>query len=220
MQTYDILMVAVLVGTAAFGFMKGMAWQIASLASIVLSYFVSLKFNAQLAPVFGDSEPWNKYVAMLVIFIGCSFGIWLAFRAVSTTIDRVKLKEFDRQMGAIFGLVKGVVFCVAITYFAATLLPDDKKEVVLASKSGFYISKLLTKAEAIVPPEYVETVGPFLHKVNEGINEGHEHEGPGHEDHNHAEENALAPKSSLPIPNITPNMEATIDWSFKPEADK
>ncbi len=44
---------------------------------------------------------------MLVLYILTSLAIWLLFRMVSGIIDRVKLKEFDRQMGALFGLAKG-----------------------------------------------------------------------------------------------------------------
>jgi membrane protein required for colicin V production len=175
MQTYDFLMLAVLVGTAVFGFVKGMAWQIASLASIAASYFAALKFSSQLAPVFGDSEPWNRYVAMLVIYIAISFAIWLAFRVVAEFIDRVKLKEFDRQMGALFGVAKGVVLCVAITFFAVSLLPADQKQAVLASRSGHYIGVLLSRAESVVPPEFRDSIGPLLHKVNEQVNPDHEH---------------------------------------------
>ena len=35
-------------------------------------------------------------------------------------IDRVKLNEFDRQMGALVGFAKGVLLCIAITFFAVT----------------------------------------------------------------------------------------------------
>ena len=59
MQTYDLLMILVLVATTMFGFWKGFAWQVASLASLVASYFISLKFSPQLAHFFGDSEPWK-----------------------------------------------------------------------------------------------------------------------------------------------------------------
>lgn len=169
MQTYDFLMLVVLIGTAVFGFIKGMAWQIASLASIVVSYYVALNFSGQMATIFGSSAPWNKYVAMLVIYVACSFAIWLVFRVVSGTIDRVKLKEFDRQMGALFGIAKGVLFCVAITFFAVTLLPIEHKEKVIASRSGHYIGVLLTKVEAIVPPEFPDTVEKLLHRVKEEV---------------------------------------------------
>jgi membrane protein required for colicin V production len=162
MQTYDFLMIAVLGGATLFGFVKGMAWQIASLGSLVVSYFVALRFSRQIAPVFGDSQPWNRFIAMLVIYVACSFAIWLVFRAVSQTIERVKLREFDKQLGAIFGFAKGVLLCAVITFFAVTLLPPDQMRTVIASKSGHYIGVLLEKTRAAVPPEYCDVVKPYL----------------------------------------------------------
>src|SRR3990172_2115140 len=109
MQTYDILMLLVLVAATLFGFWKGMAWQIASLASLVVSYFAALRFADQLAPMISDHAPWNKFVAMLAIYIGTSFVIWTVFRLISGVIDKVKLDGFDHQMGALIGLAKGVL---------------------------------------------------------------------------------------------------------------
>src|SRR4051794_3615632 len=101
MQTYDVLMVLVLVGATIFGFWKGMAWQIASLASFVASYFISLRFSDKLAPMFGAQAPLNRYSAMLAIYVGSSFIIWMLFRMVSGAIDKVRLESFDKQLGAI-----------------------------------------------------------------------------------------------------------------------
>jgi membrane protein required for colicin V production len=164
MQAYDYLMIAVLVGATLFGFVKGMAWQIASLASLVVSYFVALRFSTEVAPVFGDSQPWNRFVAMLVIYMACSFAIWVLFRAVADVIEKVKMKEFDRQLGALFGLAKGVLLCAVITFFAVTLLPPEQKRTIVATRSGHYIGVLLDKTRAAVPPEYSEVVKPYLDK--------------------------------------------------------
>src|SRR3990170_7253499 len=70
METYDLLMILVLVAATLFGFWKGMAWQIASLASLAVSYVAALRFSEQLAPVFGDHAPLNRFVAMLAIYVG------------------------------------------------------------------------------------------------------------------------------------------------------
>src|SRR5204862_7823668 len=109
MQNYDLVMIAVLVGATIFGFWKGMAWQIASLASLVVSYFASLKFGEQLAPLFGQQAPLNKFVAMLAIYVGASFIIWTLFRLVSGAIDQIRMESFDKQLGAMFGFAKGVL---------------------------------------------------------------------------------------------------------------
>src|SRR5688572_3596631 len=113
-------MLLVLVAATIFGFWKGMAWQIASLASLVVSYFAALRFSTQLAPVFGDSAPLNRFVAMLAIYVGTSFIIWTSFRLIAGVIDKVRLESFDRQLGAMFGFAKGVLLCVVITFFAVT----------------------------------------------------------------------------------------------------
>lgn len=173
MQAYDFLMIAVLLGATLFGFVKGMAWQIASLASLVVSYFVALRFSSELAPVFGDNEPWNRFVAMLVIYIACSFAIWVLFRAVAGAIERVKLREFDRQLGAMFGFAKGVLLCAVITFFAVTLLPPDQKRSVVASRSGHYIGVLLDKTRAAVPPEYSDVIKPYLDKFEQRLDPGY-----------------------------------------------
>ncbi|TWU23771.1 CvpA family protein [Bythopirellula polymerisocia] len=171
MQIYDVLMLVVLIAATIFGMWKGMAWQIASLASLVLSYFIALRFADQLAPTFEGiaPPPLNKFVAMLVIYMATSFVIWSLFRFISGVIDRVKLESFDRQMGAIFGFAKGVLLCTAITFFAVSLLPQPQKEQILASQTGRYIVVMLDKTDAVVPPEIHDVIGPYLHRINEQL---------------------------------------------------
>ena len=182
MQTYDVLMLVVLVAATVFGMWKGMAWQIASLASLVLSYFIALRFADQLAPTFAGiaPPPLNKFVAMLIIYMTTSFVIWSLFRFVSGVIDRVKLEYFDRQMGAIFGFAKGILLCVAITFFAVSLLPQPQKEQILASETGHYIVVLIDKTDSVVPPEIHDVIGPYLHRIEQQLDPNGKHQGTGH----------------------------------------
>lgn len=170
MQTYDLLMLLVLVCATMFGFWKGMAWQLASLASLVVSYLAALKFSERLAPTFGDTAPWNRFVAMLAIYIVTSFVIWTAFRLISGAIDKVRLEAFDKQLGALFGCFKGILLCIAITFFAVTLLPPAQGEMIVGSQSGKYIAQFLSKADAVMPPEIHQVVDPYLHRVQQRLN--------------------------------------------------
>ena len=169
MQTYDLVMLAVLGAATIFGFWKGLAWQIASLASLVVSYFVALKFADRLAPMVSQHAPWNKFVAMLIIYAGASLAIWMVFRVVGGAIDRVKLNEFDRQMGALVGFAKGVLLCIAITFFAVTLLGQAQREQDPRLAAGHYIVQILDKADSVAPPEIHEVIGPYIHKINERL---------------------------------------------------
>ncbi|HEX4147745.1 MAG TPA: CvpA family protein [Pirellulales bacterium] len=164
MQPYDIAMLAVLVVATLFGAYKGVAWQVASLASLVASYLVAVRFSDALAPYLSEQAPWNKFLAMLVLYLATSLAIWIAFRAVSRFIDRLKLREFDRQIGGLMGAAKGVVWCVAITFFAVTLSPTAR-DAVLRSRSGQYIATLIRQAKPIMPSELNQAVGPYLDQL-------------------------------------------------------
>ncbi len=166
---YDMAMLVVLVGATLFGLWKGMAWQLASLASLLLSYFVSLRFSEAAAPIFGSQAPWNRFVAMLVLYLATSAAIWLGFRFVAAILDRVKLREFDRQIGAIFGLAKGALLCIAITFFAVSLAPAEVRKGILNSRSGHYIGLILSRADALMPKEIHEIVDPYLHPVRQEL---------------------------------------------------
>jgi membrane protein required for colicin V production len=191
MQTYDLVMVLVLVAATIFGFWKGMAWQIASLASLVLSYFAALRFSTPLAPVFGDSAPLNKFAAMFAIYVGTSFVIWTLFRLIAGVIDKVRLESFDKQLGAMFGFAKGVLLCVVITFFAVTFLPQNQGEAIVASQSGRYIVALLDKSHSVFPPEIHEVVDPYLNQIEQRLN-------PNHQPHAGLQTNFPQPQGSQP----------------------
>jgi len=168
MELYDILMVVVLVAATVFGAWKGMAWQMASLASLAVSYLAALRFSEKLAPLFSVQPPLNRFLAMATIYAATGAVIWLAFRLVAGFIDRVRLKEFDRQIGALFGAAKGVLFCVVITFFAVTL-SEKGRATVLQSRSGYYIAQLLSRADAVMPKELHDVLDPYLDKLEQEL---------------------------------------------------
>jgi len=165
MQAYDLIMLIVLAATTIFGAIKGFAWQLASIASIVASYFVAYLFRNDVAKMINAQPPWNLFLAMLLLYFGSSLIIWMLFRLVSTSIDKVKLKDFDRQMGAGFGLLKGVALCLLITMFAMTLLGASQQQRIANSRSGLYISRILANAGGILPAEIKQIVGPYIDNV-------------------------------------------------------
>lgn len=173
METYDIMMIVVLVAATLFGAWKGLAWQLASLAAIIASYYVAFHFRDRVAEHIHTTPPWNVFLAMLLLYVGTSFVIWVIFRLVSGVIDRVKLKEFDRQIGALFGLAKGVLLCVIITLFAVTLATEPQRQAIIRSKSGYYIAVLLDKSDPVLPKEVRDVLHPYIHQLDEQIPHPH-----------------------------------------------
>lgn len=169
MQTYDLIMLAVLLVATVLGFIKGMARQVASLASLVASYFVALHGSPILAPYIGQPEPLNRFIAMLLIYLLTSLVIWLVCRRVLQFIERMQLKEFDRQIGGLLGAAKGMLLCLAMTFFAVTLSAQGR-ETVLASRSGQYIMKLMTQADAVMPKELDTVLKPYVRELEQKLN--------------------------------------------------
>lgn len=168
MEIYDIIMLAVLAGATLFGAWKGLAWQIASLGAIVASTFVALKFDTPLAESLPVGPPWDVPLAWVILFVGTSFVIWIIFRYVSDFIDRLKLKEFDRQIGALFGLAKGVLICVIVTVFLVSLV-DSIRTPILRSYSAYYIAVFLDKAHAYLPDDIHDKLEPAIHSLDERL---------------------------------------------------
>lgn len=166
METYDIIMLALLGAATIYGALKGLAWQIASLASLVLSYLAAYKFRGELASKIDATPPWNVFLAMLILYVATSSVIWLLFNAVATTIERLKFRDFDRQMGALAGFVKGVLLCVIVTLFVVTLLGETARQSVVRSKSGAYIARLLHDTDSIMPSEIKTVLAPHIARLN------------------------------------------------------
>lgn len=176
MDTYDLIMLGVLLGATLFGAWKGFAWQIAATASIVVSYFVAYEFRGALAPHMPVDAPLNIFVAMFVLYVGTSFAIWMGFRFVSQVIENVKLKEFDRQIGALLGLGSGIALCLVITFFSLTLLGEEKRHTICQSRSGLYIAKVIDQVHTMMPTEVHDVIGPYLHSLDNKLNHDH-HDG-------------------------------------------
>jgi membrane protein required for colicin V production len=211
----------VLVAATIFGLWKGMAWQIASLASLVVSYIASLRFSAQLAATgwFGQQAPLNRFVAMLAIYVATSFVIWTLFRFVSGAIDKVRLESFDKQLGAMFGFAKGVLLCVAITFFAVTLLPQPQGEAIVSSQSGRYIVALLDKSHSVFPPELHQVLDPYLNKIEQRLNPNFQPHGQDLQQlwQNQAEAKASASMPQIPWPQSQPPQQQPA-WPATPSS--
>jgi membrane protein required for colicin V production len=171
MEIYDIIMLVVLLGAAVFGAVKGFAWQLASISSIVASYIVAYRFREPFSQSIQADPPWNRVCAMLILYVGTALVIWVAFRMIRRTIDRLRLKEFDRQVGALFGLAKGLLYCMLITLFAVTLFGDRTRDAVVGSKSGRYIAHALHRSGGVIPSEIHDLVGPYLEKFDRRLNQ-------------------------------------------------
>lgn len=171
MQGYDIAMLVVMVFAIFRGYAKGLAWQIASIASIVISYFVAYRFKEQVAQMIDLADPWRGLIAMMVLFVGSSLVIWFIFQNIRASIEKAKLKDFDQQLGAIFGGVKGAAWCTVITLVALSFLAPTMSQQIVNSRSGGYIARMLASSKSVIPQEIQQVVQPYIQRAEQQLQE-------------------------------------------------
>jgi len=169
MGMYDILMLVIFGGAVLFGAWKGLAWQVASLAAIVVSYIVAINFREPLGQLLQTEPPWNNFLAMLILFLGTSLIIWMIFGRVKASIKKMHLAGFDRQAGALLGAVKGALLCMVVTMFAVTLFGETTTQAVFNSRSGGYITRGINQLTAVVPPEIHDVLNPYVDRFNQAL---------------------------------------------------
>ncbi len=172
MSLYDILMMTILCLTILFGLWKGLAWQIASLAAIIASYMVAMQFRGELAQYIDAEEPWNRFAAMLILYLGTTIIVWIIYGIfVRKTIDGLKLRWFDRPAGAIVGAAKGILVCMVITIFSVTLLGTGARDAIMSSKSGGYMTAAINRLDQWMPSEIHAYIDPYVNNFNHKMTE-------------------------------------------------
>lgn len=167
MQAYDFVILFILAVATIWGARRGFAKQLATILSLVLGYFVAVSFREPVSQMIDAPDPWNKFAAMLGLFMVTSLTVWIGFRFVKGEIEESGLKGFDTQIGALFGLGKGLILSMLLTMFAAVMLGEAQRHNVLESFSGYNICRLLNRAQAIVPSEWSRVMQPYLEVIEE-----------------------------------------------------
>lgn len=226
MGAYDIFMLLIIVFAVLFGALKGLAWQIASLSAIFVSYIVALNFHEMLAGHIDADAPWNKYIAMFVLYMGTSLVIWILFAVVRRVIEQIELKDFDRHAGAVVGAINGAILCLLITLFAVTLpvLGDDQKTSICQSQSGYLIAKAINHLEVGLPKDVNQVVSPYLDGLKTRLDEHHSTEDfeadLASEDDTQEVDSGAGESAENRQPNITGTAEERTARSLLEEIDK
>lgn len=162
MTLYDIIILVLLLGAVFFGYWKGLAWQIASVAAVVVSYFAAYRFRDQVAQYVQAEYPFNRIAAMLIIFVACSLIIWLTYAYVNRSLEKAELDGFNRQMGALIGAFLGILLCMVVTMFSVSLLGQRAHDSIHYSKFGPYVLRGISMVRTVVPEELSASLDPHF----------------------------------------------------------
>jgi len=162
MTIYDAAMIGVVIAGMVWGALRGITWQLASIASLVLGYSVAYPLSGQMAHRFPGEPVVARALAMLAVYIAVSGGIFLAAWIVRTTLHRWKFDVFDRHLGMILGGLEGALLGIVATLFVVSLAPRTR-ETILTSPTGTAVNHLMTALGPILPGEIRDVLSPFDH---------------------------------------------------------
>jgi uncharacterized membrane protein required for colicin V production len=166
-MVYDLCMLSIVAFTTFRGATKGMAWQLAAIAALVLCFLFATPMSLVFAPMIPVDAPLNRWIAILAIYLVFSFGCFAAARAVRSGLESMKFEDYDKHLGGLFGLIKGATICVVITFFSVCL-SERACEYVMRTRSGYASAVVLHQLQPVMPRELAGIIDPYLqHMVNE-----------------------------------------------------
>ena len=156
MAPLDWMFVAVLLASMLIGAWRGLVFEVLSLLGWVVSFFVAQWWADDMAALLpmGESAGSLRYAAgFAVVFVAsvfvCGFLTWLAKKLV----EAIGLRPADRTLGAVFGVLRGLVLLLAVAVVAG-LTPLRDAAWWQESRGAPVLAEVLRGLKPALPDEF------------------------------------------------------------------
>lgn len=174
---FDLFVLVVLVLSTFWGGMRGIISQLASILSWLASAYIATHYYQIALALIKSSYAYRTPIAMTLTFIVSAILIRIAAKFVKNIVSLVGLKEFDRQMGALLGMIKGLLLCLLSTFFLV-VFNDSTRSVIEKSSVGPYFASFIVDVQGYFPEsELTQKFASYTQSINEGKAYAEEEEG-------------------------------------------
>ena len=155
MTWVDYTVIALLAISIVWGAWRGLVHEILSLAGWVLAFLAANLLAAPLAESFpANMRPELRVVAAFVtVFIATLVVTTLASALITRFVKVSVLHSLDRWLGALFGLIRGLVIVVALAMVAG-LTPLPRMPDWTNSASGYSLAQTVIQLKPWLPPAF------------------------------------------------------------------
>jgi uncharacterized membrane protein required for colicin V production len=160
MTPYDAAMAGVLIAGMFWGAWRGIVWQIASIASLILGYSVAHPLSGQLAPHFPGEPLVARALAMLTVYCVVAGGVFFTAWIIRATLRKLKFEAFDRHLGMVLGGLEGALLGMVATLFVVSLAPQTR-DPIFASPTGKVVGQVMSALGPVLPDEARGVLAPF-----------------------------------------------------------
>jgi membrane protein required for colicin V production len=143
MNLLDFLILIPIVWLCIRGFGKGLILELATLAGIALgilaAYFFADDLEALLKEYFSFSSNATKIVSYIIIFLLVLLVVYIIGKLVEKAADLVAMGWFNKLLGAIVGIAKGILLVCIVLFLIEKFDPSQKViKPDVKEKSMFY----------------------------------------------------------------------------------
>jgi membrane protein required for colicin V production len=153
-MTYlDYFVIAALLLSVAWGAWRGLVHEVLSLAGWIMAFLAANLLAAPLSETFpANMRPEFRVVGAFVLVFVATLVLTTLLTALVTKFVRVSvLQSLDRWLGALFGLVRGLLIIVAFAVAAGlTALPT--MPVWKESATGYSLAQTVIQLKPWLPP--------------------------------------------------------------------
>lgn len=119
MNLLDFIILVPVVWLCIRGFMKGLIIEVATLAGMALgilaAYYFADDLQVFLKDSFSFSTQGTRIVAYILIFLVVLLVVFLIGKIVEKTVDLMAMGWLNKLLGAIVGIIKGImIVCLAL----------------------------------------------------------------------------------------------------------
>jgi membrane protein required for colicin V production len=150
----DWALLAVLALSVLIGLFRGLVFELMSLGGWLVAYFAAVWFAPEVAPQVPIGTPGsalNQSAALLLCFVAALILWGLLSRLVRMLIAATPLTVPDRLLGAVFGLLRGVVLLLAVAT-VVSLTPGAQSTAWKASTGALWLTGAVQGVKPLLPP--------------------------------------------------------------------
>jgi membrane protein required for colicin V production len=166
----DFVLLLVFAVSFVSGVMKGFAKLAVGLISAILGFLCALWFygaaGSFLLPYVSHKGIAN-FIGFVAIFAGILLAGALTGKLLSMLFKWVGLSWLDRLLGGVFGLLRGLVFAIALVLALMAFTPKPPPRSVVESRFAPYVIDTAHICANLAPREVREAVSESYQKVKD-----------------------------------------------------
>ena len=158
MAIVDLVLLGVLVFSMLLGAWRGLVYEMLSVVGWAVSFYAAQWFAPQVAsllPLQSASEPVRYAAAFVLIFIAAVFAAGLLAFLLKKLVEAMGLRPVDRTMGAVFGLLRGLILLLA-TSVVMDMTALKASDWWQESKGALALAATLKGLKPVLPEQFAQ----------------------------------------------------------------